>query len=153
MNLCVGKKAHSKLRPSWNILWLWLCFYYEQAQSWGWPVMCGYLGASLVSLDICTASARNMLAPTMTTAVPDEIFTSTDSAPRCGHCQPLQSSESSLTPHLHYSHVISFPGRISMSAELGDGWRGGSSKSHMDSHYRYRMFSLWNINTSQIVSG
>lgn len=65
-----------------------------------------------------------------------------------------KSSESSLTPHLRCSHVISFPGRISMSAELGHGWGGGSSptKNDTDSHCFYPAFHLWNINASQMVS-
>lgn len=64
-----------------------------------------------------------------------------------------KSSESPLTPQLCCSHVISFPGRTSMSTELGVGGEEGAARgpNATDYHGFYPKFSLWNILTSQIV--
>lgn len=64
-----------------------------------------------------------------------------------------KSCDSPLTPQLCCSHVISFPGRTSMSTELGVGGEEGAAlgPNATDYHGFYPKFSLWNIHTSQIV--
>ena len=137
MDLCVGK-IHAIL----NILWLWLCFSCEQARHWGWLVVCGYLGSSsgfngymhgLSQPGICLSQPWPqpcLLRSSLLLKVPLDVGIISHSKP----------SESSLTPHLRYSPVISFPGRISMSAELGDGWGGGSSPTQ--EWHRFPLFFI-----------
>lgn len=61
--------------------------------------------------------------------------------------------KSSLTPQLCSSHVISSPGRTSLSTQLGGGWERRVQLQARIPQSSYPKFSLWDINTSQVVSG
>lgn len=128
MNLCGYKKAHSKFRPCWNLLWLWLSdgnfhhiLWASTALGLARSVWISWVPSDLHWVYVQPQPELCLLQPWPQ----DSHF--------CWQCCwtditiCCQSPGSSLTPSPYYSHVVSIPSRSSMLTEPGGGWGRGSS--------------------------